>query len=73
MAKKARKIQSGRGLAVCVVSETAINEQLNRSYLRIDAGVQTDYAEGVIAALRWVTGDEDEAPFPDALDEEEDF
>ena len=71
--KKARKIQSGRGLAVCVVTESAINEQLNRSDLRFDAGVQTDYAEGVAAALRWVTGDLDEAPFPEALESDEDF
>ena len=71
MATKARKKNSPN--ALCLVTESAINEQLNRCDLLIDAGVQTAYAEGVAAALRWVTGDLDEAPFPEAVESDEDF
>jgi hypothetical protein len=53
------------------VTEEAINEQLNRAALCIDQGFTSEYAQGAMDALNWVTGDNDEPPFQESLEGEE--
>ena len=57
------------------ITDDAINEQLTRSDLMFESGDTRGgtYEEGVANALRWLLGERDEAPMPDAVDGEEDF